>query len=952
MAAVCVLGSYAQYIYTPTAKFKIQGDNIVKNGNFTEGTGLDGWTNADGGAINGSVYSVVTGVEVNGQTVNAVEAATAASDETNITIANVWANLAPGLYSVSYWIKGAAAAQSAIAAGTANYLNFFVNADGSSTVTRPVSDRFSISAEWKQVVDTVNIESGDFLVFNASGLAAGTQITGFAIQAVQEVYDTRIAERRIAYFEKLLAEPMLAEGADEILGMLEAVVKPALADPSQNENAEAMSELMNQFATEFDAFMDNKGGNLIGIYLTDWKTWGAYNWNRLSNIGTWTFEGGRWGFSPNDASRERPAGDGYVAAAGIQTGQSPLNVGLRTKDDVLATLPAGVYLFAIEAQAVSASLSGNASVNWLYGANDNVPIVGPMIYVGNDSTTLENDTLNGYYWKRYYKIAEIKEGESVRAGFHFPLVDESVYGKVGGRYSLRNPEMRLLGESAEALMRRYNTEQLKEQQNALKIALDTYPTDLAAYKWEQDSLNTAVALATEVYNNSIAVVDAEGNVLQPEQVTAELVAAVKAEMTRMNNARSWVINQNKSIDNLTAAIAAANTSYNAEANVNAGAAERTAFKAVIDEAQGMIDAISAVNQAKEFDAEILKIQDAQQVFEATTARRSNPSVQALVNIDFKEFSSGTKLQTSTNKGWNWTVGTDANQWQLDANTSFEAGICANMYRGTTVAPHGRAQQTFKIKFPGVYEYRAKAYAYDNERIGEYLPLAEVIYEGEGDEAVGIDTVFVNTPVKLFFGQVGAPDSIRITKAFIGLNGGYDKWGWGSGADYAVYFVKEGNDEIEMEIGFECANNVATSGVNTFGFGDNQVLYVGPVAEYTADTKADMDAVVTTSKTYVNNYAAAENEWIKLYANKMKRFIKAAETATTIKDMQNIYLSLTELQKFIDNQINTEVKGIVVEETAKPAPKGVYTFSGVKIADKAEGLQPGLYIIDGVKTAVK
>ena len=85
---------------------------------------------------------------------------------------------------------------------------------------------------------------------------------------------------------------------------------------------------------------------------------------------------------------------------------------------------------------------------------------------------------------------------------------------MGGRYSLRNPEMRLLGESAEALMRRYNTEQLKEQQNALKIALDTYPTDLAAYKWEQDSLNTAVALATEVYNTSIAVVDAEGNVLQ------------------------------------------------------------------------------------------------------------------------------------------------------------------------------------------------------------------------------------------------------------------------------------------------------------------------------------------------------------------------------------------------------------------------------------------------------
>ena len=78
-----------------------------------------------------------------------------------------------------------------------------------------------------------------------------------------------------------------------------------------------MAELMSETDVLIKSYLNAVAGNLVGEtdannnkttrYLTDWTTWGYYNWNNMSTRGTWVFDGGRWGFSPNDESLERPA---------------------------------------------------------------------------------------------------------------------------------------------------------------------------------------------------------------------------------------------------------------------------------------------------------------------------------------------------------------------------------------------------------------------------------------------------------------------------------------------------------------------------------------------------------------------------------------------------------------------------------------------------------------------
>ena len=52
-----------------------------------------------------------------------------------------------------------------------------------------------------------------------------------------------------------------------------------------------------------------------------------------------------------------------------------------------------------------------------------------------------------------------------------------------------------------------------------------------------------------------------------------------------------------------------------------------------------------------------------------------------------------------------------------------------------------------------------------------------------------------------------------------------------------------------------------------------------------------------------------------------------------------------------NVVVAGVKGIIAEPVAK-IQKGVYTLTGVKVADNAANLPQGLYIVNGKKVIVK
>jgi hypothetical protein len=966
LAMVCTTGAFAyevgDYILAPQPqRFKVIGADLVKNGSFADQ--LDNWTEDT------EVWGIAESMGPNGE--NVVESKAA----TDSPLAQEWSVSQPGLYAVCYYIqnltkadvnKGITLSKVTTAGETVSY-NHFVSAGGT----------------WAMVVDTISAHTGETIRFSATSLPVGTQITNISLHAVEEVYDVRIVERLIAYAEKLLQEPDLSEGRDEFEGIVSAM-KEAVADPQQNEVAEAMEALIADFNTYFDEFMNNNGGNTNS---GDWSTHASANWNNMNNAtiaGSWKSVGDRWGFSNMGADKgkkwsqpsdyvgylERPENDGYVATAAIQRGQNQSG----TVRGVVVTrtdLEPGKYFIAIEAQAVSAAVTNPGNNGWRYDDDHTRVWSGPSMFVGTDTLVMRPateeelaaanpnykytdvaDTLNGYYWKRYYMIGEVKEGGTVQAGFLFPP-----YYEGGFKISLRNPEFRQIGKSEMQLNWESALKNVWTQQRELENRLANYPTDVAGYIWEKDSLQRAIEVAEPVLLASYdqAPQDSTCSIPVTEAGIAELNElkdALLAQVNALSRAKNWIINQNAVQDDIKTAMANGQAVLDNPLNADGDAAERAKLQAAVSAAQALIDGITEVNQNAEFKAAIAEIEAAIVSFKITCASRQNPAEISIQNGDFS-LSSGNKTSTSfTDNGWTFTGTGTYKQWQFGT-----AGVAsyANQWRGSTVTLGGKAQQTVTLTAAGVYEYRAAAYA-TNDNNSYRMATAALIYD---ENEVVVDTTFDATPVRLFFGLDGTPDSIVVSKCyaphgnskgeetapFRNLNGKTPLL-------YSVYYVKTSNEPEVVEFGLEADPLEVGTGLNAFGFGDNHVFYVGAEGAYTSALDADLQAEVARATALM---AQNEDESAAAYFlnYKIKRFQAAAASAATMKAKQNIYLSLKELDDVLEECIN-ESTGIntTVATNAEAFVKGIFTLTGVKVGNSMKNLKKGLYIVNGKKYLVK
>ena len=943
MSLLCMANlQAADYYYSHTARYKSMGESILANGNFADGT--RGWTNQDGENVNAEIWSVESGVAPDGG--YSIMSLKGVTEDGNALAQTV--SLTPGTYIVSYYIKAETTTSTSVTADKENYLDIFLNADGSLVKDKDavqVATAETVTDEWTQVLSVAEAETKTSLVFVAQHLAAGMMIANVEVVPVIEVYDIRRLQRIIAYADQLLADENLPEGRDNVLQALE-VTRSMLTDETQNEELTSMMELETMFAEEIDMFLEMNGTNLIGTSLTDWSTWGQLNYTKLGTRGTWTFEGGRWGFTGNTDYLEFSEGDGYIASAGIQKEGTryTLDAGVRTAVGALSNLPAGKYFFSIEAQAVAAANRSNP-----YGANHNVPIVGPMIFVGSDSLTLENDTLSGYYWKTYYHIAEVKEGEEIKMGFHFPKVSGE-----GGRYSLRNPQERQLGVTSEEAAFRQQLSVFTVQQYNLRQRLTNYPAELNAYNWGLDSLQRAVDHARTIYDASLLIVDAEGNVLQRDLVNEEQTQLLLDEVNALGRARNYVIALNAPVDDLKAAVEAANAALADEANASAPAGLRTALQAAVAAGQALLDNISSTPQVEEFIAAAAAIRESQEQFESTTATRSNPTDIQIENADFTAFSAGANYTPATagelKNGWHWSIGASTSRWEIRDNETLSQGHGASVWRGTTVGLDGKATQRIELTYEGLYEYRAEAYI-SEERLSELVAAANVIYNADEQP---VDTVY--TPnIRLFFGEDGRPDSVTVSKCYLGIkNDGSYFTREVSGtvypgmvyANYSVFFKKTGSAPVTVEFGLEAFDNAANAGANGFGFGNNHIYFVGDEAQYLTDTKADVAKAVAAAR---STLASVPANYLTV---KLQRYVDDAEKAETAKELQNALFGIQEIASRLAAMTNAVGDVFADEPKASLKADGVFTLQGVKLADSTDHLKPGLYIVNGKKTMVK
>lgn len=263
------------YMYTPTAKLKVTGTNLLKNGDFSAQT--TSWTGKDGAAaVSATYWSVQEGVGPNGE--NVLQSLDGGAGEDNYIYQSV-AISAGNTYVVSFQIKGTNGSVSTVTNTTdANYVDAFVNADGSVSKdgARQIFDASNnvITAQWSTISDTIVANTDGYVVIGVGRLEAGTQVTGFSVQTASKVYDTRIAQARVDYDKRILALTEFPQGKDDLQGMVDQIDAGLKANDmsalgTDIEDESAMSDLINGLSSLERTYLDANSFDLVNGKLDD-----------------------------------------------------------------------------------------------------------------------------------------------------------------------------------------------------------------------------------------------------------------------------------------------------------------------------------------------------------------------------------------------------------------------------------------------------------------------------------------------------------------------------------------------------------------------------------------------------------------------------------------------------------------------------------------------------------
>lgn len=898
-----------EYVYTHDAKFKVVGENILTNGNFS--SNYDGWKDYADGALSPDYWSIETGAAQDGKG-NVIQSADASADLTGNYMYQAVPFETGKSYVITFKMKGVDPTTSSITQKTSNYVDVFANADGTTSKT---ADRFqqvattdAISAEWTSYsysfTDTVSGGSTGYIVVSFGQLAQGTQISDIAINEVEQVYDSRIADKEIAYGKSLLAIDDFKNGRDDFMGVLEGV--EAAFKSSEMDDVAAAEDALKSFVEAEDIFLDANSYDVSSM-INSKQLWTTKLQKANGTYGDWYVEGsGRWFHDP--------ASDPYIR----DYIQASFNLPAGTAK-IVKEMPAGKYFFSCESKGHRMAGTGSAVRN----TPDYTYVVeGAKVFIGNDSVSFNLDQRN---FERHFVMSTLAEGDTLNAGFWHPAT--SVDNKLGGQVYMQTPVLRIVGDNSNGEMKTYvenyvTLKNIATQSNALKVMLDSavVVSAKAEYPWGKAELNDTTTKYQGVYS--------ELSVLQPGAELFDVAAdSLKQSMSIVRSAIQTYYNLNAPYTDLKAQIAQANESINLPANANG---DKATFKAVIDKAQGLINNTTAeyneelAQQMKDTKTELA---DAQSAFESSTAAFNNPSDLQLVN---PFFASAGKYKLPT--GWTGVMDENSNaKWKGGTNKNFENGTFVSAWKGYTYFPKNSVAQQVNVLKSGVYVLSCQTICYNEKgsQDGDRNTYSGVFYYGKLSESA---------------------DSIATHMIHTNRNVGYYP------EIYAVVYDKADEVETSIELGFNALNNTCC---NQYAFGGNHLRYMGPKAKFDTDLAAALAASLEKGASMYQSIASFENDatvesntdltYGNIYIN-LGHAVEYAQAAETSSQKMTAYYQLEDAIKNA-NVVVTGVKGIIVEPVAK-IQKGVYTLTGVKVADNAANLPQGLYIVNGKKVIVK
>ncbi len=895
------------YVYTHDAKFKVVGHNLIANGNFA--SNYDGWKDYADGALSPDYWSIETGAAEDGKG-NVIQSANGGADLTGNYMYQAVPFESGKTYVVTFKMKGVEPGTSSITQKTSNYVDVFANADGTTSKT---ADRFqqvattdALNAEWTSYsfsfTDTVTGGSTGYIVVSFGQLTQGTQISDVEIREVQSVFDTRISDKEIAYAKSLLAIDDFKNGRDEFNGVLEYIMNgfgtPEMDDPSTAEEA------LRSFVDAENLFLDANSYDVSSM-INSKALWRTKIQKANGTYGDWYVEGStRWFHDPSSDPYIRDYFPGYYT----------LNAGTAK---IVKEMPAGKYFFSCESKGHR--MAGTSK------ATQNVPdytwtVEGCKVFVGKDSVAFNLDQRN---FERHFVMSTVADGDTLNAGFWHPGLTQSL----GGQIYVQNPVLRIVGDNANGEMKTYvenyvALNAIAAQANSLKVMLDSavVVSAKAEYPWGKAELNDTTTKYQAVYS--------ELSVLQPGAELFDVAAdSLKQSMSIVRSAINAYYSLNAPYTDLKAQIAQANESLNLPANANG---DKASFKTVIDKAQALINSATAeyneelAQQMKDAKTELA---DAQSAFEATTAAFNNPSEVQIVN-PFFEGASKYKIPT----GWTGVMDENSNaKWKGGSDKNYENGSYVCSWKGYTYFPKNSLAQSVNVLKSGVYVLSCQTICY-NERGS---------YDGDRNTHSGV----------FYYGKLTeSADTIAAHMIHTNRNVGYYP------EIYAVVYDKADEAETSIEFGYNALNNTCC---NQYTFGGNHLRYMGPKAKFDTDLAAALAASLENGAAMYQSIASFENDatvetntnltYGNIYIN-LGHAVDYAQAAETSSQKMTAYYQLQDAIKNA-NVVVTGVKGIIAEPVAK-IQKGVYTLTGVKVADNAANLPQGLYIVNGKKVIVK
>lgn len=867
------------YIYTATAKYKVVGDNMVPAITTWAGTeDPDTW----------SIYE-----DPEGEVASALESLDGSE---GTTLLRTSTELQFGQrYIVTLKIKGVATTISSVTPGAQNEVNAFItNAEPSADGVRTGSENVDyyqvantqsiLNEEWAEITfafvdtcteNTIGSES-HYLNITIGRLTTGTIVADAEVRPVEEVYDTRKMDRKVAFAQKLLADANFAEAEStdlaEVIEMYQLMLEEGATDDIAE--MESLEALLDEAEVGFiESVATNLAENFDKINITSVTKINNGDGGGSVNQGCWSTAGGaaRWGHGSGSEWLNYSYPGSYALPWGCVTAKPTGGI----------VLPPGKYMFMCDMYAVQ-YLKTKVDGGY-YGQDLSVHSEGNKIFIGNDTVLIETPIANRVEEaERYYIISEIEDGEEFSAGAWFPGFDP-----YGGSFQFGHAAVYAFGDVQESIERQNAWNTFKAQWDAATNARNSVMNKMndANYPWEQDSLQSAINywdyLYTNILGNWITADGKDTGVATNDELTEWATTQgyeykegedpewmSKYPLVRaFQYASSYVQDQNQPFIDLKAKVAEAEE---AVANPKYASVDPTDLNNAITDSKNLINQVSAVNQHDDFQAQLEELSDVLTEFRKKGASFYEQAELAVINPSFtfkNENLAGGTSATDASGGWNSYTTNTSEYWRLAKTEEYTDGGRAAMWRGWTGNPAGSLTQDIVVTEAGHYNFKCQAYVTgDNKNIissvrhiNIYTETIEVWDEDleewvEEEVEVGRDTVYISG-IKLVFGPADATEIDSLDVWTSGENvGDYTPQWFEMGYDK----VSEGEETLRfgmdglgvrtyMDLGIYQGSNSP----NAYGFGSVHVTYCGPSEKYYKDKEeyieTGIDAEVADAK---------------------------------------------------------------------------------------------------------